>query len=153
LRCWPLGSPLTHQPFLVGLDEAEFNERLQQRELPTCPPVLDGARISYWVRYVLADGRQRSIAMLHHAACFAATRWTNIYFPHDRWLGGEPVGGPLAPLFRAGIADVEVATRHWRGVPLGLGWSGAPGAGPVGGQPGVGVYQPGDNPASDDIAS
>ncbi len=110
-----LGSPLTHLPFLTGLSGAEFSDRLLQRELPKSPPVLDGGRLSYWVRYQGSEGRQRSLAMPHHAALFAATRWTNIYFPHDGWIGGDPVGGPLAGLFGPGVKDIAVRTAHWGG--------------------------------------
>ncbi len=110
-----LGSPLAHLPFLTGIDQQGFHQLLLQRELPASPPVLDGKGISYFTRYVLPDGKQRSIATLHHAACFAAARWTNIYFPHDGWLRGDPVGGPLRPLFGLGINDTAVHTNHWGG--------------------------------------
>lgn len=110
-----LGSPLTYYPFLTGLDDEEFDERRAQREFSVCPPVLDGKGISYWQRYGGKAGQQRSIPILHHAACFAATRWTNIYFPFRGLLKGDPVGGPLAPLFGCGIRDRPVVTRRWRG--------------------------------------
>jgi hypothetical protein len=109
-----LGSPLTYYPFLAGITRAEFDERLGQREYSACPPVLDGKGISYWARYG-PPGQQRSIPLLHHAACFAATRWTNIYFPYRGLLRGDPVGGPLCGLFGSGIADREVRTRRWFG--------------------------------------
>jgi hypothetical protein len=110
-----LGSPLTHLPFLTGLDRARFDARLEQRELPKCPPVLDGKGIAYWTLYQAASGKKRSIGTLHHAACFAATRWTNFYFEHDGLLKGDPVGGPLRDLFGYGVDDRPVRTRHWRG--------------------------------------
>ena len=110
-----LGSPLTHFPFLVGLDENAFKSRVVQREIPSAPPVLDGKGIVYWSRYLKEDGQQRSIGVLHHAACFAATRWTNIYFPHRGLFKGDPVGGPLASLFGSAIEDIEVATKRWHG--------------------------------------
>jgi len=110
-----LGSPLTHLPFLTGLDGARFDARLQQRELPKCPPILDGKGIAYFTHYQTSAGNRRSIATLHHAACFAATRWTNIYFPHDGRFGGDPVGGPLRQLFGQAVEDRVVETRHWRG--------------------------------------
>lgn len=110
-----LGSPLAHLPFLTRLTEQQFRQRLSQRELPTCPPVLDGKGIAYWTRYRTEAGDDRSIATLHHAACFAPTRWTNLFFAHDGWFGGDPVGGPLAGLFGSGVDDRVVATHHWRG--------------------------------------
>jgi hypothetical protein len=109
-----LGSPLTYYPFLAGLGHGEFAERLAQREYSACPPVLDGEGIAYWSRYGKV-GQQRSIAILHHAACFAATRWTNIYFPYRGLIAGDPVGGPLQGLFGSGIDDRPVRTRRWFG--------------------------------------
>ncbi|MEA3009909.1 MAG: hypothetical protein QOJ91_1601 [Sphingomonadales bacterium] len=110
-----LGSPLCHAPFLTGLSDEKFRHRLAQRELPTCPPVLDDKNLAYWTRYKTSDGKNRSIATLHHAACFAVTRWSNLYFEHDGWFGGDPVGGPLQPLFGPGVDDCKVVTRHWKG--------------------------------------
>lgn len=110
-----LGSPLTHLPFLTGLDPLHFGERLAQRELPTSPPVLDDKRISYKTDYLTKTGAKRTLYKLHHAACFAATRWTNLYFEHDGWFKGDPIGGPLRLLFGRGIDDRPVVTRHWRG--------------------------------------
>ena len=110
-----LGSPLTHLPFLVGLNAEEFATRLTQREFSKSPPILDDKKISYDVDYTTDDNLQRTLAVLHHAACFGATRWSNIYFPHNGWLKGDPVGGPLAPLFGAGVQDIPVATSHWHG--------------------------------------
>ncbi len=109
-----LGSPLTYYPVLAGLTQAEFAERLGQREYSACPPVLDGKGIAYWSRYGRV-GDQRSIGILHHAACFAATRWTNVYFPSRGLFRGDPVGGPLQRLFGQGIADRPVRTRRWFG--------------------------------------
>ena len=40
--------------------------------------------------------------ILHHAAPFAATRWTNFFFADD------PIGGPLANVFGYGVKDFEV---------------------------------------------
>ena len=110
-----LGSPLTHLPFLTGLDHKEFADRLRQRELPMAPPVLDNNRISYHVNYRTADDQPRTISLPHHAACFAATRWTNIYFLHDSWFAGDAIGGPLAEFFGPGVRDMPVKTAHWGG--------------------------------------
>lgn len=110
-----LGSPLTHLPFLTGLDQRVFEDRLAMREFPKCPPIIDGKSLTYPVAYELPDGQKRSIATIHHAGCFAATRWTNIYFPHNGWIGGDPVGGPLKELFGDAVDDRQVFTQRWRG--------------------------------------
>ncbi len=107
-----LGSPLAHADLLLAKDQAEFARKVQERELPTCPPVLEhGRAFSYQVRYESRSGHPRSIFVPHQAACFALTRWTNFYFP-SRWLlFGDVIGGPVAPLFGLGIRDVSLATR------------------------------------------
>jgi hypothetical protein len=51
--------------------------------------------------------------VLHHGAPFAPTRWTNLYFPTTALLFGDPVGGPAAPVFGAGIVDVPVWHPSW----------------------------------------
>ena len=73
--------------------------------MPTCPPQLEDARdIGFLApEYQLPDGTwTRSKTLLHHAALFACTRWTNLYFTSDF------VGGPLAPLFGDGVKDVPL---------------------------------------------
>jgi hypothetical protein len=52
--------------------------------------------------------------MLHHAAHFAVTQWTNIYYKND-W-----VGGPVAPEFGNGVRDIELVAedKALRQVPL-----------------------------------
>ena len=113
-----LGSPLVHAEMLLAKGEAELLERQKERELPTCPPQVDGNKYAYLFHYKV-DGSPRSTYVLHHAAMFACTRWTNLYFP------GDFVGGPLAPVFGSGIADIQVSgggliahtplshTRYW----------------------------------------
>ena len=73
--------------------------------MPTCPPQLEDARDIGFLApaYQLPDGTwTQSKSLLHHAALFACTRWTNIHFASDL------VGGPLAGLFGDGVKDVEV---------------------------------------------
>jgi hypothetical protein len=45
---------------------------------------------------------------LHHAAPFAAVRWTNIYDPHHLIYQGDVISGPVAPFFGAGIIDISL---------------------------------------------
>lgn len=101
-----LGSPLVHAEMLLAKGEAELLQRQKERELPTCPPQVDGKKYSYLVHYKVDNGR-RSAHVLHHAAMFACTRWTNLYYP------GDFVGGPLAPVLGPGIADIEVSGGGW----------------------------------------
>ena len=45
---------------------------------------------------------------LHHAAPFAAVRWTNIYDPHRRIYQGDVISGPVVPSFGGGIIDISL---------------------------------------------
>ena len=111
-----LGSPLAHGMMLLARSDAEFAARKWQRELPTCPPVKDVKRYVYSADQAIdtAGKRKFNPLLLHHAACFAVTRWTNMYFPAYGGLCGDLVGGPLATVFGPGISDVPVKSTGWR---------------------------------------
>jgi hypothetical protein len=110
-----LGSPLTYGEWLLASSPADFAERKAARELPTCPPVLEGKGDKRSFAYPPERPRRRAASIPHHAACFAPTRWTNLYFPAHWLMRGDPIGGPLARLFGAGIRDVPVSTPLRRG--------------------------------------
>lgn len=98
-----LGSPLTHAEFLLSHEKQGLDDLIDERVLPRCPPVNDDDTASF---HYESDG----IHYPHHAAIFAAVRWTNIYDPHN-WLGfliGDPISGPVSPNFGAGIKDIKV---------------------------------------------
>jgi hypothetical protein len=106
-----IGSPLVHSEMLLARSKAELRQRQSERELSTCPPQADRGKYSYLVNYKV-NNQPRSCHVLHHAALFACTRWTNLYFP------GDFVGGPLAPVFGPGIADVRVGSGVTAYTPL-----------------------------------
>lgn len=104
-----LGSPLAHAPFLLAKSQEDLKARQNERELPTCPPVFEGDQFSYKGYTYEKDGQKRSVRVLHHAAVFAPTRWTNLYF------SGDFIGGPLRRIFGNGIYDIEVSNRNkWK---------------------------------------
>jgi hypothetical protein len=106
-----LGSPLTHGLLMLARNRAEFDRKKVQRELPTSPPQLEGGRaFSYQRHYKLQDETPRTTFALHHAALFAVTRWTNLFFPVRFVLKGDPVGGPVVDAFGPGVIDVPVRT-------------------------------------------
>jgi len=113
-----LGSPLAHAELLMANNASDFEQKKFQRELPLCPPVMEGnppSRFSYSLDYKDDNGTQRTIRVLHHAACFAVTRWTNLYYPSTWLWKGDVIGGPLAGVFGPGVLDVPVSTKAWRG--------------------------------------
>ncbi len=91
------GSPLTHASMVIVDDKEELEKKQAIRELPTNPPVeddLDPLKFFYY------KNKEKTIVVPHHAAFFALTVWTNIYFQNDY------VGGPVAPQFGKGVKDI-----------------------------------------------
>ena len=106
-----LGSPLTHAEFLVSRDRAAFEERKAERLFPTCPPMLEPSRRPSF----LYPAGERAFA--HHAAMFAAMRWTNIHDTDRVPVFGDFISGPCAPNFGPGVLDVAIKLD--RGGPFG----------------------------------
>lgn len=108
-----VGCPLAHAELLLARTNDELRERQTERELPTCPPVLDEGFYSY----ALTDlkGETNAFRALHHGAVFGCTRWTNIYFPASLGFFGDLVGGPLREVFGKGIKDLPVESAEWDG--------------------------------------
>jgi hypothetical protein len=111
-----LGSPLAHASMILSKGAEDFNRKKDQREFPISPPQLDHDDKHYVFsrKFKALSGEPININVLHHAAFFAMTQWTNIYFKND-WIGG-----PLASEFGKGIHDIRVeAGSHWlKRIPL-----------------------------------
>lgn len=107
-----LGSPLAHAPLLLARDREQFDQKIADRELPTCPPALE--KVEKRQRFTFPAKGSGWIP--HHAAGFGPTRWTNLYFKSSRIVWGDFIAGPLRPVFGAGIRDVELRTRLRRGL-------------------------------------
>jgi len=106
-----LGSPLRYASVLLARDDAEFRQRISERYLATDPPQteffaeVDGHTFCYPDQL---SASPETIWRMHHAAQFAAIRWSNLYTP-SRWLiGGDMIGGPLRGLFGRWISDIPV---------------------------------------------
>lgn len=103
-----LGSALVHARYLMCRGDTsdeldrDFFLRKKERELPICPPyeLYDDGLLTF-----TPPGSHRRF---HHGGMFALTRWTNLYFDMSEILWGDPVGGPLRPIFGAGIHDIKV---------------------------------------------
>lgn len=110
-----VGSPLSHAMLLLACGKEDFEERKRERELPVCPPVEDEKGYAYCGNnFQLENGKRFTPLYLHHAAPFAVTRWTNLYFPALFGLFGDGIGGPLRDSFGTGIKDVPVKLKSWR---------------------------------------
>lgn len=121
-----LGSPLAHADLLMADSESEFTALLDAGELSACPPRVDpvSGELGRPVTYKLENGQTRTMFTLRDNAVFAATRWTNIYFPTRFGLLGDPIAGPLARLFGSAVVDYRIAptsgrwlahTEYWLG--------------------------------------
>jgi hypothetical protein len=108
-----LGSPLAHASFLLASGKDDLGRRKAQREFPTCPPQPNDSRDQQYGKDLLktAGGSGR---FLHHAAPFASTRWTNLYFDRDI-IGGsiEELGTWIdnRPLDSRGVFP---HTKYWQ---------------------------------------
>lgn len=111
-----LGSPLAHAQVLLAANAAELQRRMADREMPMCPPTLEHKTVDGQQRSGFSYPLEAAARRLHHAAPFATTRWTNLYFPNRLLLGGDLVGGVLAPIFGAAVHDVAVHTSRWGGL-------------------------------------
>jgi hypothetical protein len=111
-----VGSPLAHAALLMADSEQDFGDRRRERELLTCPPQRDDKGYAYSGQTAdIGNGRKFTPLVLHHAAAFAVTRWTNLYFPAALGLFGDVVGGPLRGVFGLGIRDIPVSIPTWLG--------------------------------------
>ncbi|MGA9597327.1 MAG: hypothetical protein WBV06_14295 [Acidimicrobiia bacterium] len=125
-----VGSPLTYADLLMAAGPEALAEAKRDRILPTCPPVTEREastghlRMSYERPFRDAlGGTKLTFTQFHHAAPFAVTRWTNLYF-QTKWFGiaGDIVGGPVAGCFGDWVRDVALTspahrfthTWYWR---------------------------------------
>lgn len=108
------GSPLAHAAVLMARDRDDLAAKQRDRELPRCLPVLETVtRQGQEVQRLAFEVNRRdprSYRVPHHAALFAATRWTNLFFPCRAIVRGDLIGGPLADVFGQAIRDIPVST-------------------------------------------
>jgi hypothetical protein len=118
-----LGSPLTHADFLLASDTASLQARVDTRDYPIAPPVREVLDKKFFqpaknAGLPLSPARQPELLSFkfppanwqtHHAAPFAAVRWTNIYDPARFIFCGDLISGPLAGPFGRAIVDVNLA--------------------------------------------
>src|SRR6185295_10335264 len=107
---------LTHCNFLLARGQKEWEMMIEQREYPTAPPQAEDDRDqeqgkSRLQRKVISfKNEEKNVRILHHAALFACTRWTNLYFPADPLAGR--VGG--ADRFGLAVKDVPLTPKRFR---------------------------------------
>ena len=111
-----VGSPMAHASLLLGRSVSDFQQRMERREAPACPPTPDALGYGYNARQPLMLGQKPFTPhYLHHAAAFAVTRWTNLYFPAPFGVFGDIVGGPVKPVMGGGVLDLPVTVGNGKG--------------------------------------
>jgi len=112
-----LGSPLSHAEFLTTTNAEEWALRVAERSISLCPPLSEKPEKpepgkAPKPRILYRSGRNKETKQVqhavHHAAAFAATRWTNIYDKGNGWLTGDPFSGPLDENFGPGVENIRV---------------------------------------------
>ena len=125
-----VGSPLTYADLLMAATPEQFTQAKADRILPTCPPTAELEAKRQYLRVTFEQGYRdavenqgRTFTMFHHAAPFAVTRWTNLFFEVGKLgLEGDLIGGPVAPRFGDWVRDVSLKpprkgfthTWYWR---------------------------------------
>lgn len=112
-----LGSPLTYAEVLMAASKEEFEEHVDRRLLPVCPPHPGSSRNEHGIRGFFRyhdHDRGHDVVTPHHAAMFAFTRWTNLFFPVRSVIFGDIIGGKVgsAALFGDGVRDMPVDCTH-----------------------------------------
>ncbi|GAB2767560.1 hypothetical protein GCM10027275_07460 [Rhabdobacter roseus] len=93
------------------LNSKPFQALVKQKEFPICPPVMEGRDKTLFFDRLTAEvdvngkKEKRTVRFLNHAAPFALTRWTNIYFSSDY------VGSDGQRIFGKGVRDIKVDRR------------------------------------------
>ena len=135
-----MGSPLTHAKFLLARDAEDFDSLRSRWLFPTACPQFQKidteqrakiedrgsvpAQIWGPTKGLFSYYKRDQTWLLHHAAPFAAVRWTNIFDPHRNIYQGDIISGPLAPVFGPAIEDIDLRklrgpasefshTRYW----------------------------------------
>lgn len=109
-----LGSPLAHCSFLLAGGKKEWELLTKQREYPTAPPQAEDDRDQEYgqsrleKKVISFANKEKNVRILHHAALFACTRWTNLYFESD------PIGGKVGGADRFGLAVEDVRLNSMR---------------------------------------
>lgn len=118
-----VGSPLGHADFLLAADAEDRARRIAERELAVCPPQretvdpdecdaaksaglpLDDAKPAL---FCFRPDKSKKRWQLHHAAQFAAMKWTNIHDPSRAVFLGDVISSPAAPIFGPGVDDIDL---------------------------------------------
>ena len=108
-------SPLSKADVLIARNEERFRRRIKRRDVAVSPPFLEKSQWRNGLpRFSYPERRPRGP---HHAAVFAPTVWTNLYFATEQIVLGDVIAGPVAPLFGPAVLDVRLdrdrkAFRH-----------------------------------------
>lgn len=117
-----LGSPLTHAQFMIADSKSKFEQARDERIFNFCPPVQDW-RLKNEPRSIDRFPPQSVKSIMfwddgklfpHHAAPFAAVRWSNIFDKRFFLVFGDLIGGRLQGLFGPGIRDMEAKIEWFR---------------------------------------
>ena len=102
-----IGSPLTHAEFLISKNAETYETLKEERRISLCPPITDEEFDS--VLHSAGTGKEK---LAHHAAVFAATRWTNIFDSHKAVFFGDIISGSVTENFGPGIEEHEVEIKR-----------------------------------------
>jgi hypothetical protein len=111
---------------LLAHSADDLKKHQEDREFPVSPPVRelldpDAVQRAKVAGFALDPDSPQLLCFpfgsghqwqLHHAAPFAAVRWTNIHDPALLVLFGDIISGAVAPIFGPGVIDVDLRVRR-----------------------------------------
>lgn len=114
-----IGSPIAYPDLLMTPPGIAMDTLVKERELPTCPPQDTSEQDTSEPEprnpytYLSGSGRDpKPIPVFHHAAMFAATRWTNIY-AHADFVGNE-----IPEKLGSGVVNRRLDKDRWSHIPV-----------------------------------
>jgi hypothetical protein len=112
-----VGTPMYFADLLYTKNRTQFKRLCKRPELPQCPPRSDTQTVEGAIPNKIKYG-WRDQPVLVTGSPYAFVRWTNLWFPTQFRVFGDWFGGPLRPLFGAGIRDQPInGNKPWRLIP------------------------------------
>ncbi|MFC2155808.1 hypothetical protein ACFLRB_04895 [Acidobacteriota bacterium] len=106
-----LGAPLAHASTRLAYSADDFNRKKKECEYPTCPPYNSSEENIYFNHNLKIKNTPRTVRIPDHSSPFSCVRWSNLYFPHRKFVMGDFIAGPLSPVFGPGIKDIRVGLK------------------------------------------
>ncbi|HEX6301498.1 MAG TPA: hypothetical protein VF148_13620 [Acidimicrobiia bacterium] len=108
-----VGTPMYMADQIATIGKPRLKESIAKLEVAICPPAENPRLPGTIGQQTLYTYVNRGRRVLFHAAPFAVTRWTNMWFPARLGFFGDWFGGPLARLYGFGVRDIPLPQKSF----------------------------------------